>query len=75
MRKYTPLISLLVLLFSLSSCGLMENAFKAGIIFALIIVAIIALIIWLARIVAKAIIRKYDSSLGNDEEVIKKALS
>jgi hypothetical protein len=41
----------------------MEDAFKAGVIFAIIIVAIIALVVWLARMVAKYIIKKFDLSL------------
>jgi len=72
MRKYTPIICLFILSVSLSGCGLIEDSFKAGIIFALIIVAIIGLIVWLARMIAKTIIKKYGLSLGDDEEVIER---
>lgn len=37
----------LVLTFSLSGCGLMEDAFKAGFMIALVIAAIIGLLIWI----------------------------
>ena len=72
MRKFPLIICLLILSFSFSGCGLMEDAFKAGVIFAIIVVAIIALIIWLARIVVKIIIKKFDLSLDEDREVIEK---
>jgi Kef-type K+ transport system membrane component KefB len=73
MKKFPLVFGLLILSFSLSGCGLMEDAFKAGVIFAIIVVAIIALIIWLARMVAKYIIKKFDLSLDEDKEVIEKA--
>ncbi|WP_461451388.1 hypothetical protein [Mucilaginibacter sp.] len=41
-----PVICLLVTM-SLSGCGLMEDAFKAGFIIALIIAALIGLLIWI----------------------------
>ncbi|RYE27942.1 MAG: hypothetical protein EOP42_18240 [Sphingobacteriaceae bacterium] len=41
------------LCFALSGCGLVEGAFKAGLIFGLIIIAVIGLIIYLLRIVVK----------------------
>jgi hypothetical protein len=46
MKKYYLLISGLCACFSLSGCGLMEMSFKAGVIMALIIAAIIGLLIW-----------------------------
>jgi len=47
MTKFTlPLLTLL-LCFSLSGCGLMEDAFKTGFIIALIIAAVIGLLIWI----------------------------
>lgn len=72
MRKFPIVIVLFILSCSLSGCGLMEDAFKAGVIFAIIIVAIIALVVWLARMVAKYIMKKFDLSLEEDNEVIKK---
>jgi len=50
----------------------MEDAFKAGVIFAIIIVAIIALVVWLARMVTKYIMKKFDLSLDEENEGIKK---
>ena len=36
----------------------MEDAFKAGIFFGIIVIAIIALLVWLLRITIKLLIRK-----------------
>ncbi|TSJ41006.1 hypothetical protein FO440_14830 [Mucilaginibacter corticis] len=47
MRKFILPLLALPLCLSLSGCGLMEDAFKAGFIFALIIAAIIGLLIWI----------------------------
>ncbi len=60
-----PLVCFL-LMFSLSGCGLMEDAFKAGLFFALIIVAIIALLVWVLRFGAKLLVNK--GILNLDEE-------
>ena len=70
MKKFPSIIGLFILSCSLSGCGLMEDAFKAGVIFAIIIVAIIALVVWLARIVARIIMKKFDLSFEEDQEVI-----
>jgi hypothetical protein len=67
MRKFIPAIAALILSVTLSGCGLMEDAFKAGVIFALIVIAIIGLIIWLARITGKAVSKKYDLTWDEDE--------
>ena len=67
MRKLAFVTSFLILSVSLSGCGLMEDAFKAGIIFAIIIVAIIALVVWLARMTAKSVAKKYDLTWDEDE--------
>ena len=67
MRKLFSVVSLVTLSISLSGCGLMEDAFKAGVIFALILAAIIGLIIWLARIVGKTVSKKYDLTWDEDE--------
>jgi hypothetical protein len=53
---------------SISGCGLVEGAFKAGVIFALIIVAIIGLIIWLSRIVISVVEQKFNVRLFHPEE-------
>ena len=59
MKKLTlPLVALFIT-FSMSGCGLIEDAFKAGVFFTILIVAIIGLIIWLARMVTAAINKKY----------------
>ncbi len=67
MRKFTSVAVMFALSLSLSGCGLMEDAFKAGVIFALILAAIIGLIIWLARIVGKTVSKKYDLTWDEDE--------
>lgn len=67
MKKYASIACLSILSLSLSSCGLVEDAFKAGIIFALVIIAIIALVIWLARIVGRTLSKKYDLTWDEDE--------
>jgi hypothetical protein len=48
---------------SLSGCGLMEDAFKAGVIFAVIIVAIIGILVWALRSVARQINKRYIISI------------
>jgi hypothetical protein len=62
-----PFLSVL-LATSLSGCGLMEDAFKAGVIFAIIIVAIIGLIIWLVRAVVRQIEKKHSIVLFKFDE-------
>jgi hypothetical protein len=47
-----------LLTFLLSGCGLMEDAFKAGLFFGIIIIVIIGLVIWLLRIVLKLLAKK-----------------
>lgn len=58
MKKFTLPLVCLFLAVSLSGCGLFEDAFKAGIIFALILVAIVGLVIWLLRIVVKLVFKQ-----------------
>ena len=72
MRKVPIVIVLFILSCSLSGCGLMEDAFKAGVIFAIIVVAIIALLVWLARMVAKYVMQKFSLSSEETSEMIKK---
>ena len=48
-KLFLPLLMTLVCL-SLSGCGLMEDAFKAGFFIAIIIAAIIGLLIWILHI-------------------------
>jgi len=58
MKKLVLPILCLFLMFSLSGCGLMEDAFKAGLFFGLIVIAIIGLVVWLLRFSATALVRK-----------------
>jgi hypothetical protein len=67
MRRLASITSLLILSVSLSGCGLMEDAFKAGVIFALIIIAIIALVIWLAHMAGRTVMKRYDLTWDEDE--------
>ena len=43
--------------FSLSGCGLMEDAFKAGFIIALVVAAVIGLLIWILHIAWRTLIK------------------
>ncbi|HWD87413.1 MAG TPA: hypothetical protein VG367_04750 [Mucilaginibacter sp.] len=67
MRKLASVTGLITLSISLSGCGLMEDAFKAGVIFALIILAIIALVVWLARFAGRSVAKKYDLTWEEDD--------
>jgi len=58
MKKLALPILCLFLMFSLSGCGLMEDAFKAGLFFGLIVIAIIGLVVWLLRFGVNALVRK-----------------
>ena len=49
MKKLTLPILAVIFSTSLSGCGLVEDAFKAGLIFAVVIIAIIGLLIWILR--------------------------
>ena len=57
MKKITLPLFAFILCFSLSGCGLMEDAFKAGFIIALIIAAIIGLLIWILHFSWKQLLR------------------
>jgi len=50
MKKSILLFLAVAMCFSLSGCGLMEDAFKAGFIIALVIIAVIGLLIWILHI-------------------------
>jgi len=58
MKKLILPVLSLFLMFSLSGCGLMEDAFKAGLFFGLIVVAIIGLLIWLLHYGVSRLVRK-----------------
>jgi len=45
--------------FSISGCGLMEDAFKAGFIIALIIAAVVGILIWALHITWKVLSRYF----------------
>ncbi|MGI4750692.1 MAG: hypothetical protein ACRYFB_08665 [Janthinobacterium lividum] len=53
MKKLVLPIFSAIFCLALSGCGLVEGAFKAGLIFGLIIIAVIGLIIYLLRMVIK----------------------
>ncbi|HWZ16799.1 MAG TPA: hypothetical protein VNW95_16295 [Mucilaginibacter sp.] len=57
MKTFTLPIVCFLLMFSLSGCGLMEDAFKTGLFFGLILVAVIALLIWVLRFGMKLLIK------------------
>ncbi|MDB5139966.1 MAG: hypothetical protein JWR12_1882 [Mucilaginibacter sp.] len=58
MRKLILPLFCLFMAFSLSGCGLMEDAFKAGLFFGIIVIAIIAALIWLLRMSIKLLVKK-----------------
>jgi hypothetical protein len=58
MKKFILPVLSLFFMFSLSGCGLMEDAFKAGLFFGLIVIAIIGLLIWLLRFGIRLLVRK-----------------
>lgn len=60
-RSILPIVCL-ILTISLSGCGLMEDAFKAGFIIALIIAAVVGLLIWILHISYK-MLSKYFSAV------------
>lgn len=64
-KNITPLFCL-VLMLSLSGCGLVEGAFKAGLIFGLLVVFIIGLIIYLSRMVIKQLTRKHSLEINKN---------
>ncbi len=64
-----PLFVLLMTVM-LSSCNLIEGAFKAGFIFALIIAALIGLLIWIFHILGKLIFRKPDIEVNKQPELL-----
>ena len=48
----------LLLSFSLSGCGLMEDAFKAGVFFAVIIAVIVGLLIWILKMGYRQLLKR-----------------
>lgn len=61
MKKVATLTSAALLICSLSGCGLMEDAFKAGVIITLVILALIGLVIWILRLVRKILFKYFPS--------------
>jgi len=59
MKKLILPIVCLFLTVSLSGCGLMEDAFKAGFIIALIIAALIGLLIWIFHFSYKTLAKHF----------------
>ncbi len=63
MKKLILPVVGLVLCCSLSGCGLMEDAFKAGVIITLIVAALIGLLIWILHFSWKTL-TKYFPEVG-----------
>ena len=61
MKKFILPVICILLTFSLSGCGLMEDAFKAGFIIALIIAAVIGLLIWIFHMSWKLLTKYFPS--------------
>ncbi len=66
MKPFTLPVICFLLMFLFSGCGLMEDAFKTGLFFGLIIVAIIALLIWVLHAGAKLLINNGILDLDED---------
>ncbi|MDF2434080.1 MAG: hypothetical protein JWP44_3711 [Mucilaginibacter sp.] len=58
MKKLILPMFCLLMAVCLSGCGLMEDAFKAGLFFGIIVIAIIAALIWLLRMSVKLLVKK-----------------
>jgi len=74
MKKFILPVICILLTFSLSGCGLMEDVFKAGFIIAIIIAALIGLLIWIFHMSWK-LLAKYFPSVrmffgGDDTEAM-----
>jgi hypothetical protein len=63
MKKICLPFFCLALCLSLSGCGMMEDAFKAGFIIALILATIVGLLIWILHISWKTL-TKYFPAIG-----------
>ncbi|MBK0379685.1 hypothetical protein [Mucilaginibacter segetis] len=61
MKKLTWSIACLLLCCSLSGCGLMEDAFKAGFILAIILAVIVGLLIWILSFAWKLLTKYFPS--------------
>jgi len=61
MKKFILPVICILLTFSLSGCGLMEDAFKAGFIIAIIIAALIGLLIWIFHMSWKLLAKYFPS--------------
>jgi hypothetical protein len=59
MKNFTLFLFGLIFCLSLSGCGLMEDAFKAGFTIALIIAAIVGLLIWILHMGWKILSKYY----------------
>ena len=67
MKKLILSFTALAMCLSLSGCGLMEDAFKAGFIIALVIAAIIGLLIWILHTAWKVLGRYFPAIRTNFE--------
>ena len=61
MKKFILPVICILLTFSLSGCGLMEDAFKAGFIIAIIIAALVRLLIWIFHMSWKLLAKYFPS--------------
>jgi hypothetical protein len=61
MKKFILPVICILFTFSLSGCGLMEDAFKAGFIIAIIIAALIGLLIWIFHMSWKLLAKYFPS--------------
>ncbi len=64
MKNFTLFLFCFTTAILFSGCGLVEDAFKAGIFFTIIIVVIIGLIVWLSRIVISQAVKRHQIKLN-----------
>lgn len=67
MKKLNYIVAFILLCCSLSGCGLMEDAFKAGFIIAIILAVIVGLLIWILHFVWKLLTKYFPSIRVNFE--------
>jgi hypothetical protein len=67
MKKLILSFTALALCFSLSGCGLMEDAFKAGFIIAIVLAVIVGLLIWILHTSWKMLTRYFPAIRTNFE--------
>ncbi len=69
MKRLTLILAGVSISLSMSGCGLMEDAFKAGVIITLVVAALIGLLIWIFHITWKILTKYFPSIRSNFEGI------